>query len=1069
MIGKGTAIKLLSVMAVALMVLSALTLTSGSEADGSGQYILFDKGDGDTYWASADTTQTSIESMIGAAATALGLNYSRSGADVTIDGVTTVTVGTQTIGWRYYEYVSNAWVDKTASYDGTASVTNSVALGLYPSGTVPTEVPDMKESWTQVRGNASMDKVMSANFDGSKAMEKVFAWSKGSNDYVTGATLVAKGKVFAFYNGGYMNTQAVPSLFCFDRYTGEKVWSIEVPSGVGYETQSGCIVGDYYYLPTSFGYIYKIPLAGPGAESFYVSISSSILTKTVGTEKVPAVTSVKYKLNTESIYNDAPIEDLDVDAFDVPVTIGKTYDIQITDGDRTYNGTMAVNSKDALGVRVEGKTDADKELIKDYSTRVTFSYSDVTKAYFSKRNAPDMEGRTLYNTGAASLTYWGGAIIFGTSSGYVYALDYDLNQLWKTDVKGQNYYDSIMIKDGRAFVGTYSCKLYSLDTTDGSIITAANVETYPSVTYGEGGRVCTPVMIDDLLFFSTSDGLGMNSTQGGITIYRYKDDKFTKIYDNREYGQGSTYMTAVVNDTFKGVYFALDNGIARLSSDGVLEFINERITGIRASPSLVNGDHLIMHEYAYYKNGKGGNVYYVKLDGTIEGQWLRPAEVDQWAMSPVIVIGDYIYAGTDNGFFIAEGTMPEPPPEQAAGGLNPVIIALIVIIVLIVVFILVCFILAKRKGVSLGSYMGTMFSQVSGFHNDAMSKTKANKRRLGFVLVLGLVVMFIAFVCCLAFGPSMTLSLWDALGNMFSAIDKGGNGLTLSELVVYESRLPRAIAAIGVGVGLAVAGCIYQAVIRNPMVDPYIMGVSSGAGTFAVAAIASGFTLFGLFANSNYGVPILAIIGGLFAFGLTMLIARMAGNSATSYVLAGVVIGLAFSSVQTVILTTSDSEKLHSAISWLYGSFTSVDWSVVWIILFPSIFLSLAFLFWAKELNLILLGDDNAQQMGLNVKRFDTIMLIMASVLTSICVAFVGIIGFVGLVVPHVCRMILGGDHRLVLPASMVLGGALMLLADLLARMIMIPLELPVGAITTVIGVPVFAYLLIKKGRIYNG
>ena len=129
----------------------------------------------------------------------------------------------------------------------------------------------------------------------------------------------------------------------------------------------------------------------------------------------------------------------------------------------------------------------------------------------------------------------------------------------------------------------------------------------------------------------------------------------------------------------------------------------------------------------------------------------------------------------------------------------------------------------------------------------------------------------------------------------------------------------------------------------------------------------------------------------------------------------------------------------------------------------------MAFFIWAKELNLILLGDDNAQQMGLNVKRFDTLMLIMASVLTSVCVAFVGIIGFVGLVVPHVCRMILGGDHRLVLPASMVLGGALMLLADLLARMIMMPLELPVGAITTVVGVPVFAYLLIKKGRIYNG
>ena len=245
--------------------------------------------------------------------------------------------------------------------------------------------------------------------------------------------------------------------------------------------------------------------------------------------------------------------------------------------------------------------------------------------------------------------------------------------------------------------------------------------------------------------------------------------------------------------------------------------------------------------------------------------------------------------------------------------------------------------------------------------------------------------------------------------------------------------------------------------------------VSSGAGTFAVAAIASGFTFFGLLENSNYMVPVLAILGGLIAFGLTMLLASKAGNTATSYVLAGVVIGLAFSSIQTVILTTSDSEKLHSAISWLYGSFTSVDWGTVWLIFFPALFLSLAFFFWAKELNLVLLGDENAQQMGLNVKKFDALMLILASVLTSVCVAFVGIIGFVGLVVPHICRMILGGDHRLVLPASVVLGAALMLLADLLARMIMIPLELPVGAITTVIGVPVFAYLLVKKGRIYNG
>ena len=1064
--GKRTTIKIMAILAVAAVFLSAMLVPMVAEGDSSAQAILFDKGDGNTYWVDADSSKTTIEEKISAAATAAGLTYSRTGVDVTIDGVTTATVGSQTTGWRYYEYESNAWVDKTASYDGSANVTNPVALGFYPVGYVPSETPEYKESWTQVRGNSTMDLQQNANLESEKPMETKFAWSRGSNDYVTGTVLVSKDKAFAFYNGGYMNTQTTPALYCFDRFTGETIWSMEVPAGVGYETQTGCIVGDYYYLPTTYGYIYKVPLAGLGETSYSVRMGCNLL---VDGDKNPAVTSVKYKLTSESIYTDAVLVDMDVDAYDIPVTVGQTYDVQITDGTRTYNGTMTVSGTGALEVKVEGKTSADKELIKDYTTRVIFNYSAVSKAFISKTKVPDLEGRNIYSTGSASLTYWGGAIFFGTSSGYTYALDYDLNVLWKTNVRGQNYYDAVMVKDGTVFVGTYSAKLYALDATDGSILTSVAAAMYESVVYGDGGRVCTPVMIDDLLFFSSSDGLGMNSTQGGFAIYKYSGGTFSKVYECTEYGQGSTFMTPVVNDTFKGVYFTTDSGLFRLSSEGVLEPLNEKLNGIRGSPVLVNGDHLFMQDYAYFKNNSGGKVYDVDLEGNIVGVFQRPSEIDQWSMSQITVIGDYIYGGTDNGFFIAEGKMPEPVPEGGAGGPNPAVIGIIVVAVIIVLFLVVCFFQARKKDMSLGKYLEVMFTQISGFHNDAMSKTKANKRRLMFVLVMGMIAMVIMFICCLAYGPSMSLTPWEAFSNMVSAINKGGNGLTLPELVVYESRLPRAIAAIGVGMGLAVAGCIYQAVIRNPMVDPYIMGVSSGAGTFAVAAIASGFTLFGLIGNTNYSIPLLAIIGGFLAFGLTMLIAAKAGNSATSYVLAGVVIGLAFSSVQTVILTTSDSEKLHSAISWLFGSFTSVDWSTVWIIFFPSLFLSLSFFIWAKELNLILLGDDNAQQMGLNVKKFDTLMLIMASILTSICVAFVGIIGFVGLVVPHVCRMILGGDHRLVLPASMVLGGALMLLADLLARMLMMPLELPVGAITTVVGVPVFAYLLIKKGRMYNG
>jgi iron complex transport system permease protein len=137
-------------------------------------------------------------------------------------------------------------------------------------------------------------------------------------------------------------------------------------------------------------------------------------------------------------------------------------------------------------------------------------------------------------------------------------------------------------------------------------------------------------------------------------------------------------------------------------------------------------------------------------------------------------------------------------------------------------------------------------------------------------------------------------------------------------------------------------------------------------------------------------------------------------------------------------------------------------------VLIPAIFISIVPLIWAKEFNLVLLGEDQARQMGLDAKRFDAVMLIVASVLTSFCVAFCGVIGFVGLVIPHLSRMILGGDHRLMLPATMAFGGFLMVTADLLSRILLSGYELPVGAITTAIGVPVFAYLLIKRGRSYD-
>ena len=343
------------------------------------------------------------------------------------------------------------------------------------------------------------------------------------------------------------------------------------------------------------------------------------------------------------------------------------------------------------------------------------------------------------------------------------------------------------------------------------------------------------------------------------------------------------------------------------------------------------------------------------------------------------------------------------------------------------------------------------------------------KHRMKFIILMGTILSILVFVAMICIGPTKIMGPVEAISNLISAIGKDGSEMTPEEVMVFSSRLPRAVAALAVGIGLSIAGAGYQAVIRNPLVDPYIMGVSSGAGTLAIASIAFNFTFFGLISsNSIYLVAVAAIVGGLLAFLLTMALANRAGATTNSYVLSGVVIGLVFGAVQTMMIVFSGN-KVSDVLLWLFGSFANITWSKAIFVLFPVIIITLIIFRYAKELNLVLLGENQASQMGLNVKRFNAIILTLSSIMTAFCVAFCGIIGFVGLVIPHLCRMLFGGDHRLVLPASIALGGVLMMAADLAARMIVPGTELPVGAITTLIGVPVFAYLLFIRGKMYNG
>ncbi|MCQ2085899.1 MAG: iron ABC transporter permease [archaeon] len=344
-----------------------------------------------------------------------------------------------------------------------------------------------------------------------------------------------------------------------------------------------------------------------------------------------------------------------------------------------------------------------------------------------------------------------------------------------------------------------------------------------------------------------------------------------------------------------------------------------------------------------------------------------------------------------------------------------------------------------------------------------------NRKRLRFMLFLGIIAVLVMLLLSLCCGAAGILSPNKIILALLSAIKKCGQDLTYDEMLVCGSRLPRTLAALAVGIGLSIAGLIYQAIIRNPLVDPYIMGVSSGAGTAAVAVIAFEFTFFGLFSShSSYLIAIASIVSGLAAFACTMMLAEKAGGLSVNYVLSGVIVGMAFSAIQTLMMVMA-GHKIANVLTWLYGSFASISWIQLKFIFVPIITMSIIPLIWAREFNLILFGEDQAKQMGLDVKWFNRCMLTYASVLTSICVSFVGIIGFVGLIVPHLCRMFIGSDHRMVMPASIFVGALIMMIADLISKMMCPGMELPVGAITTMVGVPVFIWLFVKKGKMYNG
>lgn len=279
--------------------------------------------------------------------------------------------------------------------------------------------------------------------------------------------------------------------------------------------------------------------------------------------------------------------------------------------------------------------------------------------------------------------------------------------------------------------------------------------------------------------------------------------------------------------------------------------------------------------------------------------------------------------------------------------------------------------------------------------------------------------------------------------------------------ILWNIRMPRVVLAGLVGGSLALAGAAFQGLLKNPLADPYTLGVSSGASVGAVATLFFGIGLFG-----SYTLPIFSMAGAMAVLLLVIGFARAVDRSLKmeTIILTGVIFGSFLGSVLSLMIALT-GEELRQIISWLLGSVSMRGWKYVWMIL-PFLLIG-GLLLWLcrRELNAMLFGEERAHHLGVDVRKRKWMILGGGSILTGSAVAVSGTIGFVGLVVPHMTRILWGSDHRHLLPLSFINGASLLILCDLVARTIISPTELPVGVITSFIGAPVFALIFYRQRR----
>ncbi|KFO67269.1 hypothetical protein ER57_11800 [Smithella sp. SCADC] len=318
-----------------------------------------------------------------------------------------------------------------------------------------------------------------------------------------------------------------------------------------------------------------------------------------------------------------------------------------------------------------------------------------------------------------------------------------------------------------------------------------------------------------------------------------------------------------------------------------------------------------------------------------------------------------------------------------------------------------------------------------------------------------LLIFLVVCVVSLSLG-SVHIAFIEVLKSLVGSFTGESSLSSQEELIVFSVRLPRIIFAGIVGASLSLGGVIFQAILRNPLADPYILGISGGSALGAIIGIVIGAGSFYL------GIPLLAFLGALATVFLVFAVAGSARGplSDNSLLLSGVVVNAFFSAAILFFLSIVNSMELHSITFWLMGDLSGASAKEICV---AAVCLLAGFVLLyaqARKLNLIVQGEDTAQQLGVHVEKTKQRLLIITSLIISVAVSLAGIIGFVGIMVPHFMRLIFGSDHRLLLPVSALFGASFLIVADTIARIVLAPSELPVGVITALCGAPYFIFLL---------